>query len=164
MGKIVSQEEINKIAEELKKQDKKIVTTNGIFDILHAGHTKLLKEAKKLGDVLIVCLNTDASVKQNKGDKRPINSQNDRAELISAIYCVDYVVLFDETEPSAILAQIKPNIHTKAADYTIDKVIERKVVEANGGEVKLLPLVQGRSTTNLIKKIVEVYRNATEFK
>lgn len=157
MGKITTQEEISKICEELKKQDKKIVTTNGCFDIFHTGHLQALKEAKKLGDILIVCINSDASVKQNKGDKRPINSQKDRAEIIAALECVDYTVIFEEKEPSQILSQIKPNIHTKAADYTIDKIIEKKTVEENGGEVRILNLLQGKSTTEIIKKIVDSY-------
>jgi len=160
MGIVVSAEEITKIADELRAQGKKIVTTNGCFDILHTGHVQVLQEAKKLGDILIVCINSDDSVKQNKGDKRPLNNEKDRAELISALECVDYTVIFDEKEPSAILFAIKPNVHTKATDYTPEKIIEKKVVEQNGGEVRILQLVQGKSTTALITKIVEAYGNA----
>ncbi len=157
MGIVATAEEISKIADDLRKQGKKIVTTNGCFDILHTGHVQVLQEAKNLGDVLIVCVNSDSSVKQNKGDKRPINSEKDRAKLISALQCVDYAVIFNEKEPSAILCAIKPNIHTKAADYTIDKIIEKKVVEENGGEIKILNLINGKSTTSMITKIVEAY-------
>lgn len=157
MGIITTQQEISRLCDELRTHGKIIVTTNGCFDILHTGHVQVLKESKKLGDTLIVCVNTDKSVKQNKGDKRPINNQQDRAEMISALNCVDYVVLFDEKEPSKILEIIKPHIHTKAADYTIDKIIERKTVEENGGEVRIMPLTQGKSTTNTIKKIIEAY-------
>lgn len=161
MGIVVTNKEISKIAGELRKCGKKIVTTNGCFDILHTGHVQVLQEAKKLGDLLVVCINSDSSVKQNKGDKRPINNEKDRAELISSLACVDYAVIFDEKEPSAILSSIKPHIHTKAADYTIDKIIERKTVEENGGEVRILKLVTGKSTTGLITKIVETYGTRT---
>lgn len=157
--KIKTREEITAICQQLRTHNKKIVTTNGVFDILHIGHAHYLAASKKLGDVLVVCVNTDESVKQNKGDKRPLNTQQDRAEMLAALSCVDYVVLFNETEPSTILSSIKPHIHTKAADYTIDKIIERKVVEQHGGKVVLLPIVNGKSTTNLIKKIIYAYAN-----
>ena len=170
--KLVSREEITKIAAGLRVDNKRIVTTNGTFDILHIGHVQLLEDAKALGDVLIVGLNSDTSVKQYKGDKRPINTQEDRARVLSAFTCVDYVVMFDEPEPSALLECIKPNIHVKAADYTLEtnkeqqhtKIWERETVEKNGGVVKLLPLIAGKSTTNIIKNIIAVYQNADTFK
>lgn len=164
MNKIKTQEQIAKISEKLHSKQKKIVTTNGVFDILHTGHVQLLEESKKLGNTLVVCVNTDKSVKQNKGDKRPINDETERTKMLSALKCVDYVVLFDELEPSKILSVIKPDFHTKSAEYTLDKIKERETVEANKGEIKLLQLVQGKSTTQLIKKIVETYGNEQTFK
>lgn len=155
--KIKTRDEIRKIAEDLRKQGKKIVTTNGSFDLLHIGHVTYLKEAKKLGDVLIIGLNSDSSVKQYKSDKRPIVPENDRAEMLAALEFVDYVVIFSETDPRELLKAIKPDIHVKAADYTMDQIIEKAVVEENGGKVILLPLVKGKSTTNMINKIIEVY-------
>jgi len=171
-SKIVTIEQITFIAARLRAESKKIITTNGTFDILHAGHVQFLEEAKTLGDVLIVGLNSDASVKQYKGDKRPINGQEDRAFVLSALACVDYVVVFDEREPSELLDCIKPNIHVKAADYTLDKnndqphtkIWERETVEKNGGVVKLLSLQAGKSTTNIIQRIIELYKDERVFK
>ena len=170
--KIASLENVRKACEQFRSAGKKIITTNGTFDILHAGHVQFLEQAKKLGDVLIVGLNSDNSVKSYKGDKRPINNQNDRAAVLAGLECVDYVIIFDEREPSALLEKIKPHIHVKAGDYTLDnaketpstKVWERETVEKNGGEVRILPLLNGRSTTDLIKKIVETYENCNEYK
>ena len=152
--KIKTIEQIRKIAAELKKQGKKIVTTNGCFDVLHIGHIRYLKVAKKLGDVLIIGLNTDSSVKQYKGDKRPLMPEDERAEMLSALEFVDYIVKFSERDPRNLLDAIKPDIHVKGGDYKMEQIIEKDVVEKNGGKVVLLPLVHGKSTTNIINRII----------
>jgi len=157
--KIKTLEQIRKIAAELKKQGKKIVTTNGCFDVLHIGHIRYLRDAKKLGDILIIGLNTDSSVKQYKGDKRPLMPEDERAEMLSALEFVDYIVKFSERDPRNLLDAIKPDIHVKGGDYKMEQIIEKKVVEKNGGKVVLLPLVHGKSTTNIINRIMEVYGN-----
>lgn len=154
--KIKTQPEIIKIVRELKKQGKIIATMSGSFDILHAGHVKSLKEAKTRGDVLIVLLNSDISVRGYKGSKRPIISEQDRAEMLAALECVDYVVLFDELNVKKIIGKIKPDIHCQGADWGKD-CVERKTVEDLGGEIYVLKWTIGLSTSKLIKKIIEVY-------
>ena len=156
--KIKSREDLKKIVKDLKKQNKIIVTTNGVFDILHLGHIKYLEKAKKLGDILIVALNSDSPVKQIKGPKRPINNQDVRAETLSALECVDYIVIFDEVDPVKILSEIKPNIHVKGGDYKITQIIEKDIVEKNNGKIILIPKIKGYSTTNLIKRILNNYK------
>ena len=157
--KIVNINELKNIAEKLKKVGKKIVTTNGIFDILHIGHIRYLQEAKKLGNILIVAVNSDSSAKKLKGPKRPLNNENDRAEALAALECVDYVTVFNEENPIKILGIIKPNIHAKGGDYDISQIIEKAAVEKNNGKVVLIPKVRGYSTTDFIKKIVDLHRN-----
>ncbi len=152
MGKIINKKDIEKTIEKLKKENKNIVFTNGCFDILHVGHVRYLKESSKFGDVLIVGLNSDSSVKKLKGETRPINNENDRAEILCALNFVDYVIIFDEDTPEKLLDAIKPDIYTKGADYTIDTLPEAKTVLKNGGKVEFINLVQGKSTTNIIKK------------
>ena len=152
MGKILKQEEILKTIEKLKNENKTIVFTNGCFDILHVGHVRYLKESAKYGDILIVGLNSDSSVKKLKGENRPINNENDRAEILSALYFVDYIVIFNENTPENLLDEIKPDIYTKGADYTIETLPEAKTVLKNGGKVEFINLVEGKSTTNIIKK------------
>jgi glycerol-3-phosphate cytidylyltransferase len=153
MGEVVNLNELVNIVADLKKQNKTIVTTNGCFDIIHAGHVRYLKEAKELGDVLIVCLNSDASVQRLKGPTRPLNHEDDRAEVMSALKAVDYVVLFEDDTPVEILAQIKPSIHVKGGDYTEDTLPETKVIKEGGGKIQFIKFVEGRSTTNIINKI-----------
>lgn len=145
------------IVNKLKKQGKKIVTTNGIFDILHLGHVKYLEQAKKLGDVLIVGVNTDASVKLNKGNKRPINDENVRIGVLAGLESVDYVFLFNEKDPKKWLLKIKPNIHVKAGDYKMNQIIEKDIVERNGGKIIIAKVLKGYSTTGLIDKILRLY-------
>ena len=152
MRKILKREEILKTIEKLKNENKTIVFTNGCFDILHVGHVRYLKESAKYGDILIVGLNSDSSVKKLKGESRPINNENDRAEILSALYFVDYIVIFDENTPENLLDEIKPDIYTKGADYTIETLPEAKTVLKNGGKVEFINLVEGKSTTNIIKK------------
>ena len=158
--KIKSIDKLREIVEKLKKQNKIIVTTNGVFDILHIGHIRYLQEAKKLGDILIVAINSDVSTKKIKGPKRPLNNENDRAEALAALQCVDFVAIFNEENPIKFLEVIKPNVHVKGGDYKIDEIIEKNTVEKNGGEVKLIPEVKGYSTTKFIKRIVRLYKDA----
>ena len=140
----------------LKAAGKKVSFTNGCFDIIHAGHVDYLQWARNQADALIVGLNSDASVRRNKGEKRPIVSENDRAYVLAALACVDYVVLFDEDEPAQLIADIIPDVLVKGEDWA-HYVSGRETVEASGGRVALAPLVEGRSTSNLISKIVDVY-------
>lgn len=153
MNKEVTQKELNDLLNDLRAQEKTIVTTNGCFDILHVGHVRYLEKAKELGDVLIVALNSDVSVKKIKGPSRPINNENDRIEVLSALSFVDYVVLFDDESPSDLLAFIKPDIHTKGADYSIETLPELKVIVENGGKVEFIELVEGKSTTSILEKM-----------
>ena len=155
MGKVVERKNIAKLVQDLKSQGKTIVTTNGCFDILHVGHVRYLQATKAFADVMIVCLNSDVSVKKIKGTDRPINNENDRAEILCALECVDYVVLFDESSPVDLLCEIKPDVYTKGADYTIETLPEAKPVMQNGGRVEFISFVEGKSTTNVIKKIEE---------
>ena len=157
--KIKNSEEIEKISRELKNQNKKIVTTNGVFDILHAGHVKYLQSAKSLGDCLIVAINSDSSVKKIKGSKRPINNERDRADVLEAMECVDFITIFEEVEPSAILEAIKPEIHAKGGDYGKGRMVEKKAVEKNNGKVVLVKFEEGYSTTGTINKILALYGN-----
>ena len=157
-SKIKTLNELVNTVEALKKQNKKIVTTNGVFDILHYGHVKYLEEARKLGDVLIVGINTDKSVKENKGDKRPINDEKSRAGILAALESVDYVFLFDEKYPSNWLSKVKPNIHVKAGDYKLSQIIEKGAVEQNGGKIIILNMEKAYSTTSIINKILDVYK------
>ncbi len=150
---LVKQTELNNLITQLRKQGKTIVTTNGCFDILHVGHVRYLNKAKSFGDVLIVALNSDKSVKSIKGENRPINNENDRAEVLSALRSVDYVVLFDEDSPVNLLLQIKPDVHTKGADYTIETLPEAKAIIEAGGRIEFISFVEGKSTTSIIDKI-----------
>ena len=150
---ILSKETAAKLIEELKLQGKKVVFTNGCFDILHVGHLRYLNEAKKQGDILIVGVNSDSSVRQLKGEDRPINNEIDRAEMLSGLKAVDFTVIFEELTPIETLEKLKPSIHVKGGDYDKNKLPETATVEKNGGEVRILSFVEGKSTTNIVKKI-----------
>jgi glycerol-3-phosphate cytidylyltransferase len=157
--KIKTREEMIKISEDLKKQGKIVVTTNGSFDLLHVGHIKFLEEAKKQGDILIIGLNTDDSVKRWKKhinykdwEKRPLNNEKDRAEMLAALECVDYVTLFDETECMPFIESVKPNIHVNGSEYGED-CIEASTVKKYGGKIHVIQIIGDYSTSNLIKKI-----------
>lgn len=150
--KLKTEEEIGEIAERLKKQGKKIVTTNGVFDILHIGHIRTFEEAKKQGDVLIVGLNSDSSTKRLKGPARPINNEKDRAEVLAALEMVDYIVIFDEDDPIRLLGMIKPDVHVKYEDYGKD-MIEAETVKKHGGNIHLTKKIKGYSTTNIIEAL-----------
>ena len=153
MKEPVKQEDLQALLKKLRAEGKTIVTTNGCFDILHVGHVRYLEETKKFGDVLIVALNSDASVRRSKGEGRPINNEMDRAEVLNGLKSVDYVVLFDEDSPADLLAKIKPDVHTKGADYTVETLPEAKIILENGGRLEFIKFVEGKSTTNTIKKI-----------
>jgi len=148
-GHIKTWKEISHIVSELKNKKKKIVFTNGCFDILHIGHIKYLEEAKSFGDILILGLNSDGSVKKLKGDNRPINTQNDRAYILASIEAVDFVVIFDEDTPFGLIKLIKPDVLVKGADYADKEVVGQEIVE----ELKLVQFIDGKSTSITIKKI-----------
>jgi len=153
LGQVVSQDEIVNIVRNGHKEGKTYAATNGCFDILHAGHVRYLNKTKALADYSIVMLNSDKSVKLIKGESRPINNQEDRAEILSALSSVDYVVLFEEKSPADLLEKIKPDFYTKGADYTMETLPEREIVKRNGIKVEFIEFVKGRSTTNIISKI-----------
>lgn len=152
-NRVLGREEGRKLVEKLKAEGKTVVFTNGCFDILHVGHLRYLDEAKECGDILIVGVNSDASVRRLKGETRPINNQDDRGEMLTGLKAVDYAVIFTEDTPVEILEELKPSIHVKGGDYKKEDLPETEVVERNGGEVKILSLIQGKSTTNVVKKI-----------
>lgn len=143
--------------EGLKAQNKKIVFTNGVFDIIHRGHVEYLSEAKSLGDILIVGLNSDSSVKTIKGDKRPVVSEDNRAYVLVNLKPVDYVIIFDEDNPLNLIKKVLPDVLVKGADWSEDKVIGADVVKQNGGEVKLIKFVENNSSTNIIERIIQLY-------
>lgn len=143
------------ILQGLKGRGKKIVFTNGCFDILHIGHIRCLEEAKKRGDLLIVALNSDRSIRSIKGPSRPFTPEAERAEVLSALACVDYVVIFDEPDPLELISSLKPNILVKGGDWTPETTIGREVVEGTGGKVVIIPQIQGVSTSTIIDRIVK---------
>jgi D-beta-D-heptose 7-phosphate kinase/D-beta-D-heptose 1-phosphate adenosyltransferase len=157
MDKIKTFSQIQEIVNSLKAQNKKIVFTNGCFDIVHSGHVDYLKKAKQLGDVLIVGLNSDSSVKSIKGKQRPINNQNDRAVVLSAFYFVDYVVIFDQSTPYELINVIKPDILVKGSDWNNKTIVGSDIVSENGGKVVLIEYLEGKSTTTIIEKILKNY-------
>ncbi|MEK6889677.1 MAG: adenylyltransferase/cytidyltransferase family protein [Nanoarchaeota archaeon] len=159
-NKIKTTKEIKEIAENLREEGKTIVTTNGSFDILHYAHVNLFQKAKKLGDILIVLLNSDSSIKKNKGDKRPIIGQDERAFMISALECVDYIVIFEEDKPLSIIKEIKPHKHVKGGSFIKDRVSEEKeLISSWEGDCIYLDLEEGFSTTNIIDKIIKTFKN-----
>ncbi len=160
MSSIKTREEIKKIRVQLKSEGKKVVFTNGVFDLIHSGHVDYLVKAKEMGDVLILALNTDSSVKRIKGNKRPILEQNERAFIVSNLKPVDYVTFFEEDTPAEIISDLIPDVLVKGADWAIDKIVGREVVEANGGEVKNIKFINEQSTSNIIKIIKERYKDS----
>lgn len=153
LSKIIPQNRLNSLLRALRRSKKKIAFTNGTFDILHLGHVTYLQKAKKAADILIVGVNSDRSVKSYKSPDRPINPQNDRMAVLAALACVDYVIMFEEPTPLNLIVKIKPDLLIKGADYKKDQIAGAKEVESWGGKVKLISLVPGRSTTNVIKKM-----------
>jgi len=135
------------------RSGRKVVLTNGVFDILHVGHVRYLQEARAQGDMLVVAMNTDASVKKIKGQTRPLQNENDRAEILAALGCVDYVTMFSEKTAEDVVRVVKPDVYVKGGDYKIETLPEAQVVFAYGGSVKLLQFVDGKSSTNIINKM-----------
>lgn len=149
---VTTTDDLRTLVNELRESRATVVFTNGVFDILHAGHTTYLEAARALGDVLIVGLNTDASVKRLKGPERPINTEADRATVLQALRAVDHVVLFEQDTPLELITAIVPNVLVKGGDYTRETIVGADVVEEHGGRVVTIPLVEGRSTTNVITR------------
>lgn len=144
--------------EEVRSQNKKLVFTNGVFDIIHAGHVTYLLAARNLGDALIIGLNADGSVRRLKGERRPIQQEEDRATLLAHLKSTDAVAIFDEDTPFELLSSVIPDILVKGGDYSIDKIVGKEIVEQHGGKVLALPFVEGRSTTGIVERIVERHK------
>ncbi|MDI6783106.1 MAG: D-glycero-beta-D-manno-heptose 1-phosphate adenylyltransferase [bacterium] len=154
--KIKRREELHPVIVSLQKQGKKIVFTNGCFDIIHLGHVRLLQEARAQGDKLIIAINTDDSVRGLKGNARPLLEEQDRAEMLAALECVDFVTFFAEPTPLETILILHPDVLVKGADYTLDEIVGKKEVLAYGGKVLAIPLTPGYSTTALIEKIKKI--------
>ena len=152
---LVQREDLRALIDTIHHAGKTVVTTNGCFDILHVGHVRYLEKTKTFGDYLIVLLNSDKSVKSIKGPSRPVNNEMDRAEILSALRCVDYVVLFDEDSPRNLLDEMKPDVYTKGADYTMEPLPEADIMKKNGTRVEFIDFVEGKSTTKTIEKMKE---------
>src|ERR1035437_1738281 len=155
MSIVKNKDEMIRIRQRLKSQNKKLVFTNGCFDILHSGHVDYLNKAKQLGDYLVVGLNSDFSVKNIKGEKRPIINELERATLLDNLKCVDYVTFFDEDTPEKLISSLIPDILVKGADWTLDKIVGREIVVANGGEVKSIEVSCNQSTSKIINLIID---------
>lgn len=149
---VVTQSDAEALRTLLRAAPRRVVFTNGVFDILHAGHVTYLEEARALGDVLVVGLNSDESVRRLKGPSRPINTQEDRARVLSALRCVDQVIVFEDDTPLAVITALIPDVLVKGGDYTRDTVVGADVVEQHGGSVVIIPLLEGRSTTSIIAR------------
>ena len=152
-GKIGAVHELAAIVAKVKREGKKVVFTNGCFDLLHRGHLHLLREAKKLGDLLVVALNSDSSAKKIKGADRPILSETERAELIAALEMVDYVTLFDESDPYKLIKELKPDVLVKGGDWPKNEIVGADIVEEQGGKVAVIPYLKGYSTTRIIERM-----------
>jgi rfaE bifunctional protein nucleotidyltransferase chain/domain len=157
MGNVVTVRELEKIRRSLRRARKTVVFTNGTFDILHRGHVEYLAAARALGDVLIVGLNTDASIRRIKGPKRPINRSRDRAIVLAALRAVDYVCLFGDDTPKRLIGRVIPDILVKGADWKADAIVGKDIVEAHGGRVERIRLTPGRSTTNVIQRVLQTH-------
>lgn len=154
MTKILQVDSLLDKRERMRREGKRVVFTNGCFDLLHVGHVRYLTEARGLGDALIVGLNSDRSVRALKGEGRPILNESERAEVIAALQAVDYVVVFDEDTPRGVIARLLPDVLVKGGDWPVDDIIGREEVEAAGGQVTSLPYVEGSSTSDIINRIV----------
>lgn len=157
MSSVISLPELKALRTKLKKENKKVVFTNGVFDLIHAGHVDYLAKAKKFGDVLIVGLNTDDSVRRIKGEQRPILKQDERAFIMTNLKPVDYVVFFSEDTPEKLISELIPDVLVKGADWSVDKIVGKDIVERNGGEVRTIEFVNDQSTSKIIKLIIERY-------
>ena len=157
MNKIKSRQELVDYIKN-NRENKTIVFTNGCFDILHIGHIKLLQFAKSSGDILILGLNSDSSIKRLKGDKRPIVCQEDRAEVLSALECVDFISIFEEDTPCELISLLKPDIHVKGGDYDVNKIPEANVIRSYGGKILRFEYIPNHSSTGIIEKILSAYK------
>lgn len=157
MDKILDRQILKEKLDALRREGKKIAFTNGCFDILHVGHVRYLREAKKTADVLVLALNSDSSVRSIKGEKRPLVSEEERAEILAALEFIDFVTIFEELTPQELIVYLKPDVLIKGGDWPEDKVVGRDDVKKWGGRVVLIPEVKGKSTTNIVEKIKEVY-------
>ena len=155
MGEVITREALIEKRGQLRREARRVVFTNGCFDLLHPGHVRYLREARSLGDVLVVALNSDTSVRALKGEGRPILSQDERAEVLSALESVDYVTVFEEETPRELIASVLPDVLVKGGDWAIEEIVGREEVEAAGGEVRSLPYLQGASTSEIVKRIRE---------
>ena len=151
--KILTRDELLIERQSLRDAGKKLVFTNGVFDLLHVGHVRYLQQARELGDALVVAVNSDASVRQLKGDTRPLMGENDRAEILASLAAVDYVTIFDDISPRSLIAELLPDVLVKGGDYSLDQIHGREEVEAAGGKVVSLPFVEGASTSKLIERV-----------
>lgn len=152
--KIMTRDQLVPLLRQAQARRKRIVFTNGCFDLMHVGHTRYLQAAKDLGDLLVVAVNSDASVRSlNKAPDRPIVSEAQRAEVVAALSCVDYVILFNEPDPQSLIAALQPDVLVKGGDWAVERIVGREIVEARGGVVRTIPLVPGVSTTSLIQRI-----------
>lgn len=154
-GRIVEARELARVRDEMDREGRKLVFTNGCFDILHAGHVRYLRQARALGDALAVGLNSDRSVRELKGDGRPLNPEDDRAEVLAALGCVDYVVIFGDKRATGLLREVRPHVYAKGGDYTPDTLdaAERAALDEAGAGIEILPLVPGRSTTSVLERM-----------
>jgi len=162
MSKITPRNELKAKIDRLKREGKKVVFTNGCFDILHAGHTRYLREARKLGDTLILALNSDSSVRSIKGPMRPIVPEAERAEVVAALDSVDYVTVFDELTPLELIEFLRPDVIVKGGDWAEKDIVGAETVRKWGGRVAIMPEIEGASTTNIIDKVLQVYRSGDE--
>lgn len=156
-GKIYQREELKQELERLRREGRRIVFTNGCFDILHVGHVRYLQAAKDMGDILVLALNSDASVKSIKGDKRPLIHEMERAVVVAALASVDYVTIFSETTPLSLIEHLRPDVLVKGGDWSEEQVVGREAVAQWGGKVVIIPSINGASTTNIVGKISKVY-------
>jgi rfaE bifunctional protein nucleotidyltransferase chain/domain len=157
MKKILTWKELKREVERLRGEGKKIAFTNGCFDILHVGHVRYLREARKTADLLILALNSDASVRTLKGEKRPLVPQTDRAEVVASLMSVDYVTLFDEATPLRLIEYLRPDVLVKGRDWQEDQIVGRDAVRSWGGRVVICAMTEGASTTNIVEKVLQVY-------
>jgi len=160
MNKITPRSELKTTVDRLKREGKRVVFTNGCFDILHAGHTRYLREARKLGDALILALNSDSSVRSIKGPMRPIVPEAERAEVVASLDSVDYVTIFDELTPLELIEFLQPDVIVKGGDWAEKDIVGAETVRKWGGRVAIMPEIEGASTTNIIDKVLQVYRSS----
>lgn len=156
-SKIKTQDELREIIDDLRMAGRKVVFTNGCFDLIHTGHVRYLKIARSYGDVLVVAANSDESVRRLKGDKRPIMPQDERVEVLAALAMVDYVTLFEEDDPHRVITELMPDVLVKGGDWDVERIVGRDVVQQSGGKVYSIPYIEGSSTTTIIDRVIERY-------